>query len=69
MSNQILVNNKHQVDWKEGLTVTHILKELNFSFKMLLVKVDGQLIKKEAYDTFLIPQNADVKVHHLMSGG
>jgi len=45
------------------------LRKMNYVFKMLVIKVNGALIKKDCYDTFVIPKNAEVKVIHLISGG
>ncbi|PKN71798.1 MAG: hypothetical protein CVU50_09995 [Candidatus Cloacimonetes bacterium HGW-Cloacimonetes-3] len=42
---------------------------MNYTFKMLVIKVNGNLIKKDDYDSTPIPQNAEVLVIHLISGG
>jgi len=68
MKKQITVNN-NKIDWQENLTIDNILKIMNYSFKMLVVKVNGELIKKEDYKTQIIPESADVKIIHLISGG
>jgi sulfur carrier protein ThiS len=34
-----------------------------------VVKVNGELVRKEDYGTALVPDGADVKVIHLISGG
>ena len=69
MSADVTVNNKYKLAWREDLTIDDILKELNFSFKMLVVKINGGLVKRNEYNRFKIPAGADVKVIHLMSGG
>jgi len=61
--------NGNRIEWQENLTVRTLLKLRNYTFKMLIVKVNGELVKKEQYDPFLIPPEADVKVIHLISGG
>ncbi len=61
--------NGHLIDWEKNLTVRMVLKKMNYVFKMLVIKVNGTLVKKEDYDTFIIPKNAEVKVIHLISGG
>ncbi|RLC50540.1 MAG: thiamine biosynthesis protein ThiS [Candidatus Cloacimonadota bacterium] len=68
MRKTILVNGR-EMEWEENLTIDEILKRNKFSFKMLVVKVNGKLIKKEEYKSFVVPPNADVKVIHLISGG
>lgn len=66
--NSITVNGK-PLDWQAGMTVRDVLTAMNYSFKMLVIKVDGKLVKKDAYDTYSVPDGADVMVMHLISGG
>jgi len=61
--------NGNSVEWRENFTVRAVLKHMNYTFKMLIVKVNGQLVKKDQYDKYLIPRDADVKVIHLIGGG
>ena len=61
--------NDNKIDWEENMTITRILKVMNYTFRMLVVKVDGQLIKKNEYESTIVSAGADVKVIHLMSGG
>ena len=61
--------NENIVEWHENLTVTELLKIMKYTFPMLIVKVDGKIVKKNQYGLFLVPEDADVKVIHLMSGG
>ena len=68
MKKQITVNN-NKIEWQKGLTIDKILKIMKYSFKMLVVKVNGELVKKDEYKTRIIPENADVKIIHLISGG
>lgn len=66
--NKITVNN-NKIDWEENMTISRILKVMNYTFRMIIVKVDGQLIKKNEYNTTIVKPDADVKVIHLISGG
>lgn len=61
--------NDNIIDWEAGLTVRGVLKKMNYSFRMLVIKVNGKLIKKDEYDTALVPEGAEVLVIHLISGG
>jgi sulfur carrier protein len=65
----IQVNNRHEVEWEDGLTVTALLERLNYTFPHVIVKVNGELVRKEEYDTRAIPDGADVRVIHLIAGG
>ena len=64
----ITVNN-NSLKWEENMTINVILKKMNYTFKMLVVKVNGELVKKADYGTKIIPASADVKIIHLISGG
>ncbi len=61
--------NDNSLKWEKNMTIDVILKKMNYTFKMLVVKVNGKLIKKAEYSTIIIPAAADVKVIHLISGG
>jgi len=61
--------NDNTIDWEENMNISIILKRMNYTFRMLVVKVDGQLIKKTEYESIIVSPNADVKVIHLISGG
>ena len=64
----ILNNNKETFD-ESGITVDHLLKIKNYTFKMLIIKINGILIPKGAYETTTIHEGDDVSVLHLISGG
>jgi len=61
--------NKEKIDWEENMTVDRILKIMNYTFKMIVVKVNGELVKKDNYNTKIIPEGADVQIIHLIAGG
>ncbi|HPX09896.1 MAG TPA: sulfur carrier protein ThiS [Candidatus Cloacimonas sp.] len=61
--------NGNKLPWQEGLVVSDALKLMNYTFKMLVVKMNGELIKRENWQITFIPENADLKVIHLISGG
>ncbi len=66
---KITLNNNPDVISTENITITELLKLKNFTFKMLIVKINGTLVKKTAYDTATINDGDDVMVLHLISGG
>jgi len=61
--------NGNTIEWEEGLTITALLTKMNYTFKMLVIKLNGSLIKKDQYESTYIPTGADVAVIHLISGG
>ena len=51
------------------MTIVRILEVMNYTFRMLVVKVNDDLVKRQEYHSFMVPENADVKVIHMVAGG
>jgi thiamine biosynthesis protein ThiS len=51
------------------MTVSELLVEKKFTFKFLVVRVNGQAIRPDSYDSQLISDGDEVMVLHLISGG
>jgi sulfur carrier protein len=66
---QTITVNGNTVEWEEGLTIAALLVKMNFTFRMLVIKMNGTLIKKDLYDTTIVPTGAEVAIIHLISGG
>ena len=66
---RIQLNNNPESITEDRITINELLKIKNFTFKMLIVKINGQLIKKTEYDVAEIKEGDDVMVLHLISGG
>lgn len=66
---KIILNNKEEILDAEQLTVNELLKVKNYTFKMLVIKVNSQIIRKTEYNSALIHDGDDVMVLHLISGG
>ncbi len=61
--------NQEEMEWKAGMTIQDVLDRRRYTFPMIVVKVDGELVRKEAYASYVVRDGADVKVIHLISGG
>lgn len=61
--------NKLKMNFKPDETVKQLLKRMNYIFPLIIVKIDNQLIPKEKYSEFLIPDNSEIEIIHLISGG
>ncbi len=66
---QFIIVNGDKIPYEENMTVTRVLQVMNYIFRMLLVKVNGQLIPKKDYQTTVVPGGATVEVIHMISGG
>lgn len=64
----ILVN-EEPLAWHDGMTVRDILTAKNYRFPMLVIHVNDALVRKADYGTTPVPDEAVVKVIHLISGG
>ena len=51
------------------ITVEELLKIKKFSWKLLIVKVNDELIKKENYSNATVTNGDNVQVIHLITGG
>ena len=61
--------NGDPLEWQDGMTVRDVLTAKRFTFPMLVITVNDNVVERRAYDTTVIPDGANVKVVHLMSGG
>jgi sulfur carrier protein len=61
--------NGEGMDWREGMTIADILKARNYIFRMIAVSINGELIKRGTYEKAVVPDDADVQVIHMISGG
>ena len=66
---RIVLNNREEEFDRGPLTVRDLLVIKNFTFKMLVVKINNKLVKKEEYETATIREGDNVSVIHLISGG
>jgi sulfur carrier protein len=61
--------NDEQVVWQPGMTVRQVLTVCKYSFPLVIVTINGDIVSRADFDTTVVPDEADVKVVHLMSGG
>jgi len=64
-----LNNNPEIIDDNRSWTVQDLMELKNYSFKLLVVKVNGKLIPKTDYNAVTVHEGDDVMILHLMSGG
>ncbi len=66
---KIKLNNRDESFDSDNLTISELLKFKNFTFKMMIIKVNGNLVKKSQYSTTVVIDGDDVQVLHMISGG
>ncbi len=66
---KIILNNTPETIDKSEISIAQLLLLKNFIFKMLVIKVNDQIIKKQNYETTIVKDGDNVVVLHLVSGG
>ena len=61
--------NTEEYAWHPGMTVRALLDEKLFTFRHIIVRINGEYVPEEAYSARLIADGDDVLVLHLMAGG
>ncbi|MBU0492179.1 MAG: sulfur carrier protein ThiS [Chloroflexi bacterium] len=62
-------NGKEQIPWVEGMTVRDVLHACNYTFSNLLVTVNGMIVPRESYETYLVQDRDRVLALHFFGGG
>ena len=63
-----LKQQKRNVPWRTHVDC-RIMEEKSFHFKMLIVKLNGKIISKEAFASTLVNDGDRLDIIHLISGG
>ena len=58
-----------RLEWHEGLTVREVLDTLGYNFPSVLVRVNGDLVRRKNWDTSVVPDEAEVEVRPIVAGG
>ena len=57
------------MEWEEGLTVTGLLKQVEDSKFVSVVRLNGKLVSSPKFDHTPVPDNAVVQLLPLVAGG
>jgi sulfur carrier protein len=66
---KILLNNREEEFDRESMSVNEMLDLKKFSFRMRIVKINGELISKDKYGSTIIHDGDNIQMFYLMSGG
>lgn len=66
---KIVLNNRSENFEADTLSISEIIEQKNFTFKLLVTKINGKLVKKEARGTAFVKDGDNVLILHLISGG
>ena len=65
----IILNNREETIEGDSMTLAELIKLKNYTFKMLVTKINGQLVKKVDRETAIVKNGYKVVVLHMVSGG
>ncbi|NPD46796.1 MULTISPECIES: sulfur carrier protein ThiS [unclassified Lentimicrobium] len=65
----ITLNNKPESFEQDSLSVSEVLKVKRFTFKLLVIKINGKLIRKPEYESSFVKDGDDLQIIHMISGG
>ena len=66
---KIMLNNRAEVIEGDVFSISQIMVIKSFKFRMLVVRLNDRLIKKDEYETTIVKDGDDLKIIHLVSGG
>ena len=66
---KIKLNNREEEFAGDKLSVEEIIAVKSYVFKMLVVRLNDYLVKKDMYSSTFVKDGDDLKVIHLVSGG
>lgn len=66
---KIMLNNRTEIIEGDVFSISQIMVIKSFKFRMLVVRLNDRLIKKDEYETTIVKDGDDLKIIHLVSGG
>ena len=66
---KIKLNNREEEFAGDKLSVEEIIAVKSYVFKMVVVRLNDHLVKKDMYSSTFVKDGDDLKVIHLVSGG
>jgi sulfur carrier protein len=66
---EIRLNNRSEVIEGDKITLRELIELKKFTFKLIIFKINGIIIRSEDYDTTYIADGDEVHAIHMVSGG
>lgn len=61
--------NGRKVDWMENETIKQLLKRVKYTFPLVVVKINKEVIPRKDFSNVIVPDNSIIDVIHMISGG
>jgi len=69
MSDLFIQLNSRPYPYKDGATIGSLMKENNFDFSTIIVKINGTVIEEDLWQTATVNAGDNVEILHLFGGG
>lgn len=61
--------NGRSIDFVGDETVKDLLKRMKYTFPNVVVKINGELVKRNDFPSTVVPDDSKISVIHMISGG
>ena len=61
--------NSIKVEWVENETIKQLLKRVKYTFPLVVVKINKEVIPRKDFSNVIVPDNSKIDVIHMISGG
>jgi thiamine biosynthesis protein ThiS len=61
--------NSIKVEWVENETIKQLLKRVKYTFPLVVVKINKEVIPRKDFSIVIVPDNSKIDVIHMISGG
>ncbi len=65
---KIAVNGEER-EFKEGITLSEVLKELSLEGKVMAAAINMDIVKQDTWDTYLVKNNDKLELLDFVGGG
>jgi len=69
MDKQTIQLNNRPYPYTEGVTIGSLMKENNFDFAAIIVKINGVVIEEDKWLTAAVNAGDNVEIIHIFGGG
>ena len=59
----------NEVTWREGLTITELLAEINDPYPYAVVRINERYVSRPNFDKTNVPDNSEVFLIPIIAGG
>jgi len=69
MNKQTITLNNRSYPYSAGMTISSLMAENNFDFPSIIVKINGDLINDEDWQSTPVSTDDNVEIIHIFGGG